>query len=111
MKNPSPLLHQIENRPLRERVLDALRDAIISGELKPGQDLVETELAASLGVSRAPLREALQILSSEGLVETIPYTGTTVKRLTRTDIEELYSLRSVLETFAIRRIIASTINI
>lgn len=106
MKSPSALLNQIENRPLRERVLDALREAIISGDLKPGQPLIETELAASLGVSRAPLREALQILSSEGLVETIPYTGTSVRHLTRTDIEELYSLRSVLETFAIRRIIA-----
>jgi DNA-binding GntR family transcriptional regulator len=105
MKSPSALLNQIENRPLRERVLDALREAIISGDLKPGQPLIETELAASLGVSRAPLREALQILSSEGLVETIPYTGTSVRRLTRTDIEELYSLRSVLETFAVRRVI------
>lgn len=106
MKSPSALLNQIENRPLRERVLDALREAIISGDLKPGQPLTEMELAASLGVSRAPLREALQILSSEGLVETIPYTGTSVRHLTRTDIEELYSLRSVLETFAVRRIIA-----
>jgi DNA-binding GntR family transcriptional regulator len=106
MKPRTSALLQIENRPLRERVLDALRDAIISGDFKPGQTLVETELAASLGVSRAPLREALQILSGEGLVETIPYHGTRVKRLTRTDIEELYSLRSVLETFAIRRLIA-----
>lgn len=105
MKSPSALLNQIENRPLRERVLDALREAIISGDLKPGQPLTEMELAASLGVSRAPLREALQILSSEGLVETIPYTGTSVRHLTRTDIEELYSLRSVLETFAVRRVI------
>jgi len=85
--------------------LDALREAIITGEIKPGQQLVETELAASLGVSRAPLREALQILSAEGLAETIPYHGTTVRRLTKADIEELYSLRSVLETFAIRRVI------
>jgi DNA-binding GntR family transcriptional regulator len=99
-------LNHIENRSLRDRVLDALREAIITGEFKPGQPLIETELATSLGVSRAPLREALQILSTEGLAETIPYHGTTVRRLTKTDIEELYSLRSVLETFAIRRIIA-----
>ncbi|MCA0457469.1 MAG: GntR family transcriptional regulator [Chloroflexi bacterium] len=98
-------LNHIENRSLRDRVLDALREAIITGEIKPGQQLVETELAASLGVSRAPLREALQILSAEGLAETIPYHGTTVRRLTKADIEELYSLRSVLETFAIRRVI------
>lgn len=99
-------LNHIENRSLRDRVLDALREAIITGEFKPGQALIETDLAASLGVSRAPLREALQILSTEGLAETIPYHGTTVRRLTKTDIEELYSLRSVLETFAIQRIIA-----
>ncbi|MEL7234343.1 MAG: GntR family transcriptional regulator, partial [Chloroflexota bacterium] len=78
---------------------------ILSGELKPGQTLVETDLAAQLGVSRAPLREAIQILNSEGLVATVPYHGTTVTKLTRTDIEELYSLRSVLESFAIRRIL------
>lgn len=98
-------LNHIENRSLRDRVLDALRDAIITGEFKPGQPLIETDLASSLGVSRAPLREALQILSTEGLVETIPYHGTTVRRLTKADIEELYSLRSVLETFAIQRVI------
>jgi len=98
-------LNQIENRSLRDRVLDALREAIITGEFKPGQQLIETDLATSLGVSLAPLREALQILSTEGLAETVPYHGTTVRRLTKADIEELYSLRSVLETFAIRRVI------
>lgn len=98
-------LNHIENRSLRDRVLDALREAIITGEIKPGQQLVETELATSLGVSRAPLREALQILSAEGLAETVPYHGTTVRRLTKADIEELYSLRSVLETFAVQRIL------
>jgi DNA-binding GntR family transcriptional regulator len=99
-------LNQINNKPLREQVLEALRDAIIHGDLKPGQAIVEADLAAQLGVSRAPIREALQILNSEGLLETIPYHGTTVRQLTRTDIEELYSLRSVLEAFAVRRIIA-----
>jgi DNA-binding GntR family transcriptional regulator len=96
----------IENKPLRERVLDALREAIVTGELKPGQALVEMELAAQLGISRAPLREALQSLAHEGLVETMPYRGTVVRHLSKTDIEELYSLRSVLETFAIQRVIA-----
>jgi DNA-binding GntR family transcriptional regulator len=106
MKNRKTALQHIENPPLRERVLDVLREAIINGDLKPGDALRETELSESLGVSRAPLREALQILSTEGLVETVPYHGTTVRVLTKTDIEELYSLRSVLETFAVRQIIA-----
>ncbi len=100
-------LHQIDNKPLRERILDMLRDAIVSGELKPGQSLVEMELASQLGVSRAPLREALQTLSREGLIETIAYKGTIVRHLSKRDIEELYSLRSVLEIFAVQRIIAN----
>ncbi len=106
MNKRSVHIQLIENRPLRERVLDVLREAILSGDLKPGQMLRETDLAESMGVSRAPLREALQILSTEGLVETMPYHGTTVRVLTKTDIEELYGLRSVLESFAIRRLIA-----
>lgn len=100
------LLNQITNKPLRERVLDVLRDAILNGDFKPGQPLVESELATQMGISRAPLREALQILNTEGLLETVPYHGTTVKRLAKKDIEELYGLRSVLESFAIQRIIA-----
>jgi DNA-binding GntR family transcriptional regulator len=99
-------LHQIDNKPLRERILDILRDAIVSGEIKPGQSLVETDLAGQLGVSRAPLREALQTLSREGLIETIAYKGTIVRHLSKRDIEELYSLRSALEIFAVQRIIA-----
>lgn len=102
----TPAFNSILNKPLRERVLDTLRDAIISGELRPGQPLIETDLASQFGVSRAPLREAFQLLSAEGLVETVPYHGTRVRRLSRSDIEELYSLRAVLETFAARRVIA-----
>jgi DNA-binding GntR family transcriptional regulator len=105
MTVPAKSLNQINNKPLRDRVLDALREAIISAELKPGDPLIELELSAQLGVSRAPLREAIQVLSREGLVETIPYRGAIVRNLSRRDIEELYSLRSVLESFAIQRII------
>ena len=92
---------------MRERVLNSLRSAIVNGELKPGDPIIETELAAQLGVSRAPLREAINILNVEGLLETVPYHGTTVKPLSRTDIEDLYSVRSMMEVFAIRRIIES----
>lgn len=98
-------LPQIKNLSIREQSLDTLREAILSGELKPGQALTETDLARQLGVSRAPIREALRILNSEGLVETIPYHGTTVSRLTRTDIEEIYSLRILLETYAMEQVI------
>lgn len=104
--NSTPQLAGITKKALRQHVADVLREAILTGEFKPGQAMTETELAAQLGVSRAPLREAFQQLAAEGLVENVAYHGTTVKSLTRTDIEELYSLRAALEVFAIERIIA-----
>jgi DNA-binding GntR family transcriptional regulator len=64
------------------------------------------DIAGRLGVSRAPVREALQLLAHTSLVETAPYRGTTVRPLTRTDVEEVYSLRTVHETFALRRAMA-----
>lgn len=102
-----PSFGQIENKSLREHVVDILHEAIVNGDLKPGQTLIEGELAAQLGVSRAPLREAINILSTEGLVEIVPYHGTTVKKRAAKDIEELYSIRNLMEGFAIQRVIAS----
>ncbi len=98
-------LGEVQAKSRREAVLDQLRDAILDGEFKPGDPLIEAELAATFRVSRAPVREALQSLSAEGLVEVVPYHGTTVRLLTPKDIEELYSLRGALEAFAIKRII------
>jgi DNA-binding GntR family transcriptional regulator len=98
-------LGQIQNKSLREHVLAMLNAAIINGELKPGTTLIEADLAAQLGVSRAPIREAINTLAAQGLVEIVPYHGTTVKKLSRKDIEELYSIRSLMEAFAIQRII------
>lgn len=100
-----PNLPQIKNLSIREQTLVTLREAILTGELKPGHSLIEMDLSRQLGVSRAPIREALRILNTEGLIETIPYHGTTVRRLTRTDIEEIYSMRSLLETFAVEQVI------
>jgi DNA-binding GntR family transcriptional regulator len=93
--------------PLRVGIAETLREAILGGELRPGQALIELDIAARFRVSRAPIREALRILAQEGLIETIPYTGTTVRRLTARDVEETYSLREQLEAFAIKRIIES----
>ena len=106
-KDPSNIssLAQIQNKPLRDHVLAILHAAIVNGELKPGQILIEADLAGQLGFSRAPLREAINILNTQGLVEIVPYHGTTVKKLARKDIEELYSVRSLMEGFAIKRII------
>lgn len=103
----APYLEHVSNKPLRDQILDILREAIITGEIKPGQPLVESDIAAQLGVSRAPVREALQALSADALVECIPFHGTVVRSLKRRDIVELYSLRSVFEIFAIQQIIAT----
>ncbi len=77
-----------------------IRDAINAGRFVPGQRLVEAELTAEYDVSRGPLREALRQLSAEGLVEIIPHRGAQVRRLTRTEILELFQIRAQLEAMA-----------
>ncbi len=99
-------MEPIQSRSLRERVIEILRDAIINGELLPGQPLVGTELASQFGVSQATLRDAIYALSLEGLVETEAYHVSTVKQLTTKDIEDLFNVRSMLESYAIREIVA-----
>jgi DNA-binding GntR family transcriptional regulator len=103
-----PMPHDIapiENVPLRVQVADRLRGAILSGRLRPGTGLVETALAEQMNVSRAPIREAIQILENDGLVETIAYKGKRVKPLTAREVGETYSLREVFEVMAVRRIL------
>lgn len=100
-------MQPIENVPLRVQVADRLRSAILSGRLKPGTGLVETALAEQMNVSRAPIREAIQILENDGLVETIAYKGKRVKPLTAREVEETYSLREVFEVMAVQRILVN----
>lgn len=102
---------KIENAPLRTVVADMLRKAIINGKMKPGAPIVEMALAEQLNVSRAPVREAIQVLENDGLIETVPYKGKRVKPLTPKEVEELYSLREQFEAFAIRRIIESDVDV
>ena len=92
----------LQQSTLRISALNAIRDSILSGQLLPGQQLVQAEIAAQMKVSRAPVREALRQLEEEGLVESIPYRGTFVSRVTARDIVELYSLRGALESMAAR---------
>src|SRR5690625_1851242 len=87
-------------QPLREIVLEFLREAIFSGHYKPGDHLVERELSTLLGISTTPIKEALRILGHEGLVETIPRKGTFVSELINTSIEELMMLKATLEGLA-----------
>ena len=101
----------IENVPLRVQVANRLRSAILSGRLRPGSGLVETALAEQMNVSRAPIREAIQILENDGLVETIAYKGKRVKPLTAREVAETYSLREVFEVMAVRRILDSGVPV
>jgi DNA-binding GntR family transcriptional regulator len=88
-------------RVLADEVTDDLRDAIVSHELEPGRKLTEDELAAQLGVSRGPVREALMRLEREGLVVIERHRGATIASWNRQDIEEIYSLRGALEELAL----------
>lgn len=94
-------LGRITQRTTPASVAAVLRTAILDGTLKPGGQLRETHLAADLGVSRAPLREALGILADEGLVDKIPYRGAFVAEVSADAIAEIASLRKRLEPYAI----------
>jgi len=89
---------------LRAHVVERLRAAILGGDIPPGAPLVETALSERFDVSRGPLREALRQLIDEGLVVTVPYTGTHVASLSVEDVREIYSLRTVLEAFAFEQV-------
>jgi DNA-binding GntR family transcriptional regulator len=86
-----------------EVVLDAIKHAILAGELRPGQGLVETELAQMLGVSKTPVREALKTLAGAGLVTMSPYRGATVRAIDPASAAAIYDLRLLLEPEAVRR--------
>ncbi|MEV6107912.1 GntR family transcriptional regulator [Streptomyces sp. NPDC051940] len=88
--------------PLRERVYEALLELIITRALSPGQHLVETELAGHLGVSRQPVREALQRLNTEGWVDLRPAQGAFVHEPTHEEADQLLVVRALLETEAAR---------
>jgi DNA-binding GntR family transcriptional regulator len=87
--------------PLREQVISALRQAILSFELKPGQRLVERELIEQLGVSRTTIREALRELTSEGLVTVVPQRGAMVSAPSLDEAADLYKVRVVLESLVV----------
>lgn len=76
--------------------------SIFNGRLKQGERINETELASKLGISRNPIREALRVLSQQGVIVTIPRRGTFVRELSRSYIDELFSFRRVVEGFAIQ---------
>jgi len=87
-------------KPLRELVLEAIRDAIINGTLKPRERLMEIQMAEELGVSRTPIREALRKLELEGFIVMIPRKGAFVADMTFKDIADIFEIRAALEGLA-----------
>ena len=86
--------------PLRDVVYNTLREAILKGELKPGERLMELQLASKLGVSRTPIREAIRMLELEGLAVTIPRKGAEVAKMTVKDMEDVLEVREALDELA-----------
>jgi len=92
----------IQHETLPQKIARMIRDAIIQGQFKPGERLIQDELAKSLGVSRMPIREAFKQLQAEGYVTLEPHKGAVVKEFSIQEIEEIYLLRSKLEPLAVR---------
>lgn len=91
-----------EYLPLRDVVFNTLRQAILKGELEPGERLMEIQLADRLGVSRTPIREAIRKLELEGLVLMIPRKGAEVAEITEKSLKDVLEIRRALEDLAVR---------
>lgn len=96
----------VKNKPierhqtLREKILETIREAILKGDLKPGEKVAEPELAERFGISRTPIREAFRQLESEGYLTVIPRKGAVVTALSERDVQEFYAIKSILEGYA-----------
>jgi len=90
----------IQRRPLHNELADRLRHMIVEGELAPGEKLAEKELCEQFGVSRTPLREAMRVLATEGLVLLTPNRGCTVAKLTLADLDEAFPIMGALEALS-----------
>ncbi len=101
---PKPYtLQKVDTSPsLKDKAYTAIRDAILTLELEPGTSLVESDLASQLGISKTPVRDALQELERDGLVIRIPFKGTYVTEVMEKDLREIFQLRAVLEGLAAR---------
>lgn len=106
MSSEVPQLQPLNVLNLRYHITQRIRDAILDGTYKPGERLVETAIASQLGVSRAPVREALSALEREGIVINAPRRGYFVIEFMDKDIDEIYSLRLLLEIGASQRAIS-----
>jgi DNA-binding GntR family transcriptional regulator len=100
VENRFPTIKLDNYKPLRDIVFDAIKEAILTGRLKPGERLMEVQLAEEMGVSRTPVREAIRKLELEGLVVMVPRKGAYVSGLTLKDVAEVFEIRSSLEGLA-----------
>ena len=91
-----------EHKPIRDEVFTSLRSAILKGHFKPGERLVEKELAQQMDISRTPIREAIRKLELEGLVDYAPRKGVVVVGVSSEDALEIYTICAVLEGLAAR---------
>ncbi len=101
MKEENLQVNMDEFLPLRDVVFKTLRKGILTGELKPGERLMEIHLAKRLGVSRTPIREAIRKLELEGLVTMIPRRGAEVANITEKNLQDVLEVRQALESLAI----------
>lgn len=92
----------LDSRTLVTRIADRLREQIIAGELEPGARIRQDEYAEALGVSRTPLREAFRLLDAEGWITTRPRSGVEVSRFSPTEVQDIITMRLLLEPLAIR---------
>ncbi len=107
MTKPDPAVEPISRTTLSGQVTERLRDGILAGLYSQGEQLNEAELARGFGVSRGPLREAMQRLIQDGLLENRPHRGVFVPQLTDEDLADIYFAREAIETAALGRIAAT----
>jgi DNA-binding GntR family transcriptional regulator len=100
------LVDSVVSPRLLDSALNAVRNSILEGRIGPGERLLEVKLAQQLGISRGPLREALHLLEKDGIIYSVPRRGKFVQLLDLTTVDEVYSLRKLLEAFAVERFVA-----
>jgi len=100
MENSFGSIQISKRKSLREEVYESLKRSILHGKLKAGQRLIEEQLAHQIGISRTPVREAFHKLEKDDLVTRLPKGGFAVRQFTKGDVEEIFGIRSALESYA-----------
>lgn len=95
-------LESLDFRQMGELTYRAIRDAIVTGEMEPGTKLSQEALAGQLGVSRAPVRDALNRLEAEGLVRTTPFKGAVVARMSTRELLDIFEARALVDSYTVR---------